>query len=68
MNTGRLFALITGALFGAGLNIGGMTNPARVRGFLDIFGDWDPTLGRGRVCYGACVAPSGANGQANVRC
>ena len=44
MNAARFLALITGALFGAGLNIGGMTNPARVRGFLDIFGDWDPTL------------------------
>ena len=36
--------LLSGALFGAGLALGGMTNPARVRGFLDIFGDWDPTL------------------------
>lgn len=36
--------LVSGALFGAGLAIGGMTDPARVRGFLDLFGDWDPTL------------------------
>ena len=36
--------LVSGALFGAGLTIGGMTDPARVRGFLDLFGDWDPTL------------------------
>jgi uncharacterized membrane protein YedE/YeeE len=36
--------LASGALFGAGLTIGGMTDPARVRGFLDVFGDWDPTL------------------------
>lgn len=36
--------LLSGGLFGAGLALGGMTNPARVRGFLDIFGDWDPTL------------------------
>ncbi len=36
--------LLSGALFGAGLTLGGMTNPARVRGFLDLFGDWDPTL------------------------
>lgn len=35
---------LSGMLFGAGLALGGMTNPARVRGFLDIFGDWDPTL------------------------
>ncbi len=36
--------LLAGILFGAGLAIGGMTDPARVRGFLDLFGDWDPTL------------------------
>lgn len=36
--------LASGALFGAGLAVGGMTDPARVRGFLDLFGDWDPTL------------------------
>ncbi len=36
--------LLSGVLFGAGLALGGMTNPARVRGFLDLFGDWDPTL------------------------
>ena len=34
----------SGALFGAGLALGGMTDPARVRGFLDLFGAWDPTL------------------------
>ena len=37
-------SLISGTLFGAGLALGGMTNPARVRGFLDILGAWDPTL------------------------
>ena len=36
--------LVSGALFGAGLALGGMTDPARVRGFLDLFGNWDPTL------------------------
>ncbi|WFL77648.1 YeeE/YedE family protein [Altererythrobacter arenosus] len=36
--------LLSGTVFGAGLALGGMTNPARVRGFLDLFGDWDPTL------------------------
>jgi uncharacterized membrane protein YedE/YeeE len=40
----RLPPLVSGAIFGAGLAIGGMTDPARVRGFLDIFGKWDPTL------------------------
>ena len=37
--------VLSGLLFGAGLTISGMTDPERVRGFLDIFGDWDPTLG-----------------------
>ncbi|MES2903802.1 MAG: YeeE/YedE family protein [Pseudomonadota bacterium] len=36
--------VISGALFGAGLALSGMTDPARVRGFLDVFGRWDPTL------------------------
>ena len=36
--------LLSGALFGAGLTVGGMVDPHRVRGFLDLFGDWDPTL------------------------
>lgn len=36
--------LLAGALFGAGLVIGGMTDPIKVRGFLDFFGAWDPTL------------------------
>lgn len=36
--------LLSGTLFGAGLALGGMTDPARVRGFLDLFGNWDPTL------------------------
>jgi uncharacterized protein len=36
--------LLAGTVFGAGLTLGGMTDPARVRGFLDLFGDWDPTL------------------------
>lgn len=37
-------ALLSGTLFGAGLALSGMMNPARVRGFLDILGGWDPTL------------------------
>jgi uncharacterized protein len=37
-------ALTAGTIFGAGLALGGMTDPARVRGFLDLFGAWDPTL------------------------
>ncbi|AXI47070.1 hypothetical protein C1J03_14220 [Sulfitobacter sp. SK012] len=40
----HLIALISGALFGAGLLVSGMTNTQKVLGFLDFFGDWDPTL------------------------
>jgi len=39
-----MIALIAGALFGGGLALSGLADPARVRAFLDIFGDWDPTL------------------------
>jgi len=45
MKPGRLFGvLIAGGLFGTGLALSGMTDPARVIGFLDVFGDWDPAL------------------------
>ncbi|MCY7354078.1 MAG: YeeE/YedE family protein [Lysobacter sp.] len=37
-------ALIAGVLFGVGLAMSGMTDPQRVLGFLDIFGDFDPAL------------------------
>jgi uncharacterized protein len=40
----NLFALLSGALFGTGLLISGMVNTAKVQGWLDIFGAWDPTL------------------------
>lgn len=36
--------LIAGALFGVGLTVSGMTQPAKVIGFLDVGGDWDPSL------------------------
>ena len=39
-----LIALVSGLLFGLGLIAGGMTNPAKVKGFLDLFGAWDPSL------------------------
>jgi uncharacterized membrane protein YedE/YeeE len=37
-------ALVAGLLFGAGLLVSGMTDPANVLGFLDIFGEWRPQL------------------------
>lgn len=39
-----LAALVSGVIFGLGLAISGMMNPAKVIGFLDVAGDWDPTL------------------------
>jgi len=42
--TRLITALIIGAIFGIGLAIAGMLNPAKVVGFLDVFGDWDPSL------------------------
>lgn len=39
-----LFALLSGLVFGLGLIASGMTNPAKVKGFLDLFGAWDPSL------------------------
>lgn len=44
MIRGAAISLAAGTIFGAGLALGGMTDPARVRGFLDLFGNWDPTL------------------------
>lgn len=37
-------AAISGLLFGTGLTVSEMVNPARVLGFLDLAGNWDPTL------------------------
>lgn len=39
-----LSAFVSGLLFGLGLILSEMVNPARVQGFLDWFGNWDPTL------------------------
>lgn len=39
-----LTAFLTGSLFGLGLLISGMTDTTKVQGWLDVFGDWDPTL------------------------
>lgn len=42
--TRLITAVVIGAIFGIGLAIAGMLNPSKVVGFLDIFGDWDPSL------------------------
>jgi uncharacterized protein len=39
-----LAAFVAGLIFAIGLAIGGMTQPAKVVGFLDLTGDWDPSL------------------------
>lgn len=39
-----LTAFLIGSLFGGGLIVSGMTNPAKVVAFLDVFGGWDPSL------------------------
>ena len=39
-----LFALLSGLVFGLGMIASGMTDPAKVLGFLDLFGAWDPSL------------------------
>jgi len=39
-----LFAFVCGALFAVGLLVAQMTNPAKVIGFLDVTGAWDPSL------------------------
>ncbi|HHL2560593.1 TPA: DUF6691 family protein [Yersinia enterocolitica] len=39
-----LFSLLAGLVFGLGLIVAGMANPAKVLGFLDLGGLWDPSL------------------------
>lgn len=40
----NLTALVVGFIFAIGLGISGMTQPQKVVGFLDLFGNWDPSL------------------------
>ena len=49
-----LSAFVSGLLFGLGLIVSQMVNPAKVLGFLDVFGNWDPSLAL--VMGGAVVA------------
>ncbi|GHA55451.1 membrane protein [Amylibacter ulvae] len=39
-----IFALFTGLVFGAGIALSGMMNPAKVFNFFDVAGTWDPSL------------------------
>lgn len=40
----RVFEFVAGLLFGIGLILSGMTDPGKVKGFLDLAGPWDPSL------------------------
>lgn len=40
----NILTLFSGLLFGTGLILSGMANPAKVQNFLDLFGSWDPSL------------------------
>lgn len=51
-----LVAMLSGLLFGMGLMVSGMANPAKVLGFLDLAGQWDPSLAlvmAGAIAVGA---------------
>ena len=55
-----LMALMAGLLFGLGLILSGMTDPAKVLGFLDLAGNWDPSLAfvmGGALLVGSLVFP-----------
>ena len=50
-----LTGLLVGIIFGAGLALSDMVNPARVQAFLDVAGEWDPSLA---FVLGAALVPS----------
>ena len=52
----KLVSLISGIIFGIGLVISEMINPEKVLGFLDLFGNWDPSLAF--VMIGALIVSS----------
>lgn len=60
-----LVAFLAGGLFGSGLLVSGMIDTRKVQGWLDFFGDWDPTLafvlgGLSCRCCLSGASPSGA--------
>lgn len=44
MNKLFVSAFLSGLIFGMGLLLSGMSNPGKVQSFLDLFGNWDPSL------------------------
>lgn len=53
----NILAFLAGGLFGAGLFVSGMTDTTKVQGWLDIFGNWDPTLA---FVMGGAILPMAA--------
>jgi uncharacterized membrane protein YedE/YeeE len=62
-----LVALLCGLVFGSGLALSGMTNPAKVLGFLDVAGRWDPTLAFVMAAALAVAAPGFALARRRAR-
>jgi len=60
-----LASLLAGLVFGLGLIVSGMVDPAKVLGFLDLWGSWDPSLAL--VMAGAIAVGGIALGVANKR-
>ncbi|MDC0454861.1 YeeE/YedE family protein [Candidatus Pelagibacter sp.] len=52
----KLISLLTGIIFGTGLVVSEMINPEKVLSFLDVFGNWDPSLAF--VMIGALIISS----------
>lgn len=63
--TSRVFEFCMGLLFGIGLILSGMTDPGKVKGFLDLAGAWDPSLAL--VMGGAIAVGLGAFAAARRR-
>ena len=55
MNRSQITAFAAGLIFGLGLLLAGMANPAKVLAFLDITGNWDPSLA---LVMGGAIAVS----------
>lgn len=59
-----VYMFLAGALFGGGLFVSGMTDTTKVQGWLDIFGDWDPTLA---FVMGGAIVPMAIAWQIKAR-
>lgn len=62
-----LFALLSGLVFGLGLILSGMTQPLKVKGFLDLAGAWDPSLALVMLGAIAVAAPAFARARRRER-